>query len=178
MASLLLVAFGFVLLVLQSAIGTLVPMHGFAPNLLLPIAMYLGISAEIPLWRGALVSFVLGYLLDAFCGSPMGLQTFALTAAFMLERGVGVRLFPTGPVFQILLTFLMAIVFGAAVLALHAIFAQPSAADFSEPMSSTAFMLLRSAVATALVSPLIFLGTRKLAAVGIRKREHKTIATT
>ena len=84
------------LLVLEAALGTLIPMHAFAPNLMLPIVIYLGVSPEVQIVRGALISFLLGYLLDSFCGNPMGLQTFVLAASFMVARGAGLRLFPQG----------------------------------------------------------------------------------
>ena len=176
MTSLLLVAFGFLLLVLETALSTLLPMHGFAPNLMLPIAIYLGVSAESHILRGALISFMLGYLLDSFCGSPMGLQTFVLTASFMVARGTGLRLFPRGPAFQVLLTFLMAIGFGATVLSLRAIFEQPSVLGLNESARETVITLVQSAIATAVTSPLIFAGTRRIISIGALKREEQTVA--
>jgi rod shape-determining protein MreD len=177
MTSLLLIAFGFFLLVLETAFGTLVPIYDFAPNLMLPIAIFLGVSAEAHILRGALTSFVLGYLLDSFCGSPMGLQTFVLTASFMVARGAGLRLFPQGPGFQILLTFLMAIAFGATVLALRAIFEQPSGPVLGESARETVVTLLESAAATAVLSPLIFAGTRRILSLGTVKREERTVSS-
>lgn len=188
MTSLALVLFGFSLLVMQSALATLIPMHGFAPNLMLPIAIYLGVSAEVHIVRGAAISFVLGYLLDSFCGNPMGLQTFVLTASFMVARGAGLRLFPQGPVFQFLLTFLMAVAFGATVLALRAIFEQPSVPVMGDGGGSllgvaaaaaleNGATLLRSAAATALVSPLVFAGTRRAESLGSGKREERTVSS-
>jgi rod shape-determining protein MreD len=176
MTSLLLVGFGFLLLVLETALSTLLPLHGFAPNLMLPIAIYLGVSAESHILRGALISFTLGYLLDSFCGSPMGLQTFVLTASFMVARGTGLRLFPRGPAFQILLTFLMAIGFGVTVLSLRAIFEQPSVPGLSESARDTLRTLLQSATATAVASPVIFAGTRRITSIGALKREERTVA--
>jgi rod shape-determining protein MreD len=152
-------------------------MHSFAPNLLLPIAIFLGVSAEVHIVRGALVSFVLGYLLDSFCGNPMGLQTFVLTASFIVARGAGLRLFPQGTAFQILLTFLMAIAFGATVLALRAIFEQPQEPMFTEGMGEAASAPLKSAAATALLSPLLFAATRRIVMLGAQKREERTVSS-
>jgi rod shape-determining protein MreD len=177
MVSLLVILLGFMLLVCESAIGTLLPLNDFAPNLMLPIVTLLGVSAETRLLRGALISFVLGYLMDSFCGSPMGLQTFVLTASFMVARGAGLRLFPQGLLFQVLLTFLIAVIFGTTVLALRAIFQQPSSPALSESARETLNMLLRSAATTALVSPVVFALTRRLLAVGTSKREERTVAT-
>ena len=189
MPSIVLVLFGFALLVAQTALSTLIPMYGFAPNLMLPIAIYLGVSAEVHLVRGALISFLLGYLLDSFCGNAMGLQTFVLTASFLVARGAGLRLFPQGSLFQILLTFIMAVAFGATVLALRAIFEQPSNSVMGEAGGSNLLhsaaqtalesgtTLLRSAAVTALLGPLIFAGTRRIEAIGTVKREERTVST-
>jgi rod shape-determining protein MreD len=175
--SVALILFGFGLLVAQSALATLIPMHGFVPNLMLPIAVYLGVSAEVHLVRGALVSFLLGYLLDSFCGNPMGLQTFVLTASFVAARGAGLRLFPQGLVFQMFFSFLIAFAFGATVLALRAIFEQPSGTMLGESVRESGVTLLRSAAATALFSPLVFAGTRRLESVGTIKREERTVSS-
>lgn len=174
--SLLFVAYGLCLLVLETALATLIPMHSFAPNLMLPIAIFLGVTAEVQIVRGMLVCFVLGYLLDSFCGNPMGLQTFVLTASFIVARGAGLRLFPQGMVFQILLTFLMAIAFGATVLALRAIFEQPKLPLLGDGMGAMSEGPLKSAAATALFSPLVFAGTRRILAIGAPKREERTVS--
>jgi len=177
MTSFLLVVFGFVLLVLETAVATLVPLSGFTPNSVLPITLFLGVSANVTLVRGALVSFALGYLLDSFCGNPMGLQTFVLTASFIVARGAGLRLLPQGALFQVLLTFLMAMAFGATVLALRAIFEQPSVPALSDTLASSAGALLRAATATALIGPPVFAGTRRLEALGSPKREERTVSS-
>jgi rod shape-determining protein MreD len=175
--ALLLVVFGLLLLVLETALATLLPLHSFAPNLMLPIAIYLGVSPDVHIVRGASTAFVLGYLLDSFCGNPMGLQTFVLTASFMVARGAGLRLFPQGALFQMLLTFVMAVAFGATVLALRAIFEQPHSPLFGEGMGAISAAPLQAAAATALVSPLVFAATRRILAVGSSKREERTVST-
>lgn len=157
----LLILFGLSMLVVQAAISTLVPMHSYAPNLLLPIVIYLGISGDVTMVRGASISFVLGYLFDAFCGNPMGLQTFAMVASFMMARGAGVRLFPKGLLFQLLLTFVMAMISGVVILALRAIFEPPAPFPTADARYHVS-ILLRYSVATAVISPLIFPVVRKL----------------
>jgi rod shape-determining protein MreD len=176
-SALVLVVFGLLLLVLETALATLIPLHSFAPNLMLPIAIYLGVSPDVHIARGALVSFALGYLLDSFCGNPMGLQTFVLTASFIVARGAGLRLFPQGTLFQILLTFVMAVGFGATVLALRAIFEHPQAPPFGEGMGAISAAPLAAAAATALLSPLIFGATRRILGLGSTKREERTVST-
>lgn len=147
------VALGFGMLIVQASIATLVPMHAFAPNLVLPIAIYLGVSPDVQIVRGAATCFVLGYLVDAFCGSPMGLQTFVLVASFMVARGAGLRLFPQGPAFQIFLTFAMTLATGGTIVALRTIFERLAQVL---DLETSGVMLLQSALVTALVSPAIF----------------------
>lgn len=176
LTALLVIAFGFCLLVLETALATLIPMHAFAPNLLLPIAIYMGVSPDVHIVRGASTCFVLGYLLDLFCGNPMGLQTFVLTASFIVARGAGLRLFPQGTAFQILLTFVMAVAFGATVLALRAIFEQPQVPLLGDTMGAISAAPLAAAATTALFSPLVFAGMRRILGIS-QKREERTVSS-
>lgn len=175
MTSLVLVVLGFVALVLESALAALLPLHGFAPNLMLPLALFLGVAAEVHILRGVLTSFVLGCLLDSFSGSPVGLQTLVLTASFLIARLGGVRLLAQGPVVQILLCFLITIAFGAAVLMVLAFFKQ-AVGDGFELSADQVSAIVRGAVATGLCSPLVFAAATRIEALGTFKREKRTLA--
>ena len=165
-----LIALGFGLLVFQTAVGTLISVHPLAPNLLLPMVIYLGVSHDVHIVRGAAISFVLGYLLDSFCGSPMGLQTFVLVATFMVARGAGLRLFMRGPAFQILLTFFVGLLAGGTILALRAIFERPAPFPAGNAWTTVASLVIPSGV-TALAAPLVFLAVRRVDALVARRRE-------
>lgn len=173
MKSVALVSLGFVLLVLQSSFATLVSIHPFAPNLLLPLIIYLGVSPEVRLARGAVLSFVLGYLLDAFCGNPMGLQTFLMVATFLVARVAGLRLFLRGPAFQVLLTFLVGVLDGGTVLALRAIFEPPAPFPTASVWNSV-FSVLAPAMVTAVAAPFVFLLVRRVESLTTRSREEAT----
>lgn len=175
-SSLWLIVFGFVLLGLQSSIAMLVPMDSVTPNLVLPIAIYLGVSPDVHIVRGAIVGFLLGYLLDSNCGSPMGLHTFVMTASFLVARGAGLRLFPQGTAFQVLLTFLMTIAFGATVLALRAIFEPAGATIGHGDRQQAALALVGPAVTTALLSPFVFAVTRRIEAISALRREERKVS--
>jgi len=176
MSSLAVVAFAYLLLILETGLSTLMPLYGFAPNLMLPIAIFLGVSGEVHILRGALTSFVLGYLLDSFCGTGMSVQTLVLTATFMVARGAGLRLLPQGRAMHVLLCFVMALTFGATVFALRAIFEQSTDADFTEGAGTTLTSLLKSAAATALLSPVVFVATARVVAFAGFKRETRTLS--
>ena len=172
MKNALLIGLGFGLLVLQAVASTVVSVHALAPNLLLPVVIFLGVTHEVHIVRGAAISFVLGYLFDSFCGSPMGLMTFVLVAMFVLSRFAGIRFFLRGPLFQVGLTFGVSLIAGGTVIALRAIFERPApfpAGTVGEGILS----LVVPAVTTAVVSPLVFLAVRRVEAVSVRRREER-----
>ncbi len=165
------VMLGFAILVLQAAVGALMPLSSWAPNLVLPLVIYLGVSHEVHIVRGASLAFILGYLLDSFCGSPMGLFTFVMVATFMVARGTGLNLFMRGPLFQIVLTLAFGVLAGGAVLALRAIFEPPAPFPIGTVVD-TISSLTAGAVVTALVSPVMFLIVRRLDMLLSRRREE------
>jgi rod shape-determining protein MreD len=170
--SLLLIGYGFGLLLLQAALSMLVSMQSFAPNLMLPIALALGTAPEVPLVRGAVVCFILGYLFDAFCGSPLGLQTFVLVATYMLARGASVRLLPHGAMFIAMFALLMSVVSGLSVLALRALFEKKSEI-LTFDIRGTLFVVLQSALATALLAPAVFAGVHRLESRSPQKADER-----
>lgn len=172
-----LVALGFGLLVLQSTLAALVSWHSFEPNLLLPIVIYLGVSPDVHLVRGAAVAFILGYLLDSFCGNLLGLQTFVMVATFMLSRGAGLRLFLRGPVFQVVLTFIVAFLSSGTVLALRAIFGPASDSLGAKGAIDGLGALVLPALATAAAAPLVFIAARRVDSVAARRREESGVTT-
>ena len=58
------VLLGFTLLIAQAALGVLLPLDDWAPNLLLPIVIYLGVANDVHVVRGASLAFVLGYSIE------------------------------------------------------------------------------------------------------------------
>jgi len=172
MRNLALIAFGFGLLVLQAVAATLVPVHAVAPNLLLPVVIYLGVSHDVHLVRGAALSFVLGYLLDSFCGSPMGLQTFVMVATFVLARFAGLRLFMRGVPFQVILTFVVSLLAGGTILALRAIFERPTPFPTSTALQMT-LTVLGPSVTTALVAPFVFAAVRRVDGISVKRRDER-----
>ena len=172
MRSLLLLGLGFSLLAAQAALGTLLPMHSFAPNLVLPIALALGVWPEVYIVRGASVCFGLGYLLDAFCGNSLGLQTFVLVALFMLARGAAVRLLPHGPMFIALFAFVMSVISSIAVLSLQAMFGKKSEILTYDALG-TLRVVVQSALATALAAPPLFGVVRRIETRALQKTDDR-----
>ncbi len=153
--SVLMILLGYALLIVQSTLGVVFSLHPYTPILILPIVIFLGVSPDVQLVRGALIAFLLGYLLDLFSGNRLSVQTFVMVSVFMLVRGAGLRLFLRGPTFQVPLTFVVGFLAGAAALASRAIF------EVRPPIPSgskweTALFLAGSALFTAVAAPVVF----------------------
>ena len=170
MRNALFIGIGFAILVLQGAFGVLFPLGRWAPNLLLPIVIYLGVAQDVQVVRGAALAFVLGYLLDSFCGSPMGLNTFVMVAVYLIARGAGLNLFMRGPLLQIALTFVFALLAGGSILALRAIFEEPPPFPLDSVLPTFTTMLA-SAFVTAMTSPFVFLLVRRTDALLSKRPE-------
>jgi rod shape-determining protein MreD len=171
MRSAAFVLLGFLLLVVQAAVAVLMPLGEWAPNLVLPIVIFLGVANDVHVVKGALLSFVLGYLLDSFCGSAMGLSTFVIVACFLIARGAGLNLFMRGPALQGLTCFVFALIAGGGLLALRAIF-EPPAPFPLDSATHTITSLVAGAASTAVAAPVIFALVRRIDGLVTRRREE------
>ena len=165
MQSLTIIMLGFFLLVLQSTLALLLPWDTLVPSLSLPIVLYMGLHGYNA-GRGAILSFILGYLMDVFAGSPMGLHTLVTVAIFLISRVAALRLFLQGWIFEIILTFLLALASSLLILAVRALFDQ----DFGSLLIHLEIVSSR-AVATAFAAPVIFRVIAWIDKVAPRKRK-------
>jgi rod shape-determining protein MreD len=170
-----IVALGAALLVVQSTIGALLPIHPFEPNLLLPMAFFLGVSPEVRTVRGAFISFGLGYVLDLFAGYPMSLYTLLLVATFLVARGAGLRFFPRNVAFQMLLTFAVALIVGGAAVALRTMFGRRDLPPIGDGWTALP-AVLASAFTTALLSPVLFALVERVDTIAAARREDAVAA--
>ena len=128
----------------------LVHVAGITPSLVLPLIVFMGVH-EYVLWRGAMLAFGIGYLLDVFAAAPLGLYTFTSVAVFVVARAAGVRLAAQTLLTKIALAFTFSLLEGCIILILMAIFG----GDAARPRA-LATLVLPHAVATALLSPIVF----------------------
>jgi rod shape-determining protein MreD len=169
--SVLIVALGFALLLLRSVVWRAVALGPFTPQLVLPIAIFLGVSPDVRLVRGAVIAFMLGYLSDGFCGLPMSVHTFLTMATYLIVRGMGLRVFLRGPWFQVGLTFVASLLFGLATTGVRTVFEAeaPFAVDGGSRL--LIYSTVATAFATALVSPLVFAAMRGIEDTATGRRE-------
>jgi rod shape-determining protein MreD len=144
---------GIALILIQSNLFRLVGLvhvAGITPSLILPLIVFMGVH-EYSLGRGALLSFVLGYLVDVFAAAPVGLYTFNSVAIFVVSRVAGVRLAAQTMLTKMGLAFAFSLLEGTLVIILTAIFGK----DPSRPRA-LASLVLPHAAATALIAPFVF----------------------
>ena len=70
-----------VLVLLQTSVVPLVPILPVVPDLLLVLTVWVGLRHHGV--GGAVAAVALGYVLDTFSGTTLGLHMFALTAAYI-----------------------------------------------------------------------------------------------
>lgn len=152
---------GFLLVALESAIGTVTRIGPLMPNAVLPIVIYLGMAPDIALFRAALLSFVLGLLVDSASGNAMGLMTFMHVATLIATRAGSLRLFMRGRVSQVLITAGLAAVGAVLIVLLRGLF-RP---DESFHVSSTRHLLVSvvaPSLSTGALAPFIFQLVRRV----------------
>lgn len=168
MINALLLVMGFGLLVVQSLLHHVLPTQWLLPMLVLPMVLFMAVG-DFSLARGASLSFVLGYMADAFSGLPMGLYTFSFLNVFLLSRVAGLKLFLHGVVFQILLTFVASLAIGVLVLGLHVVFGRD---QHQLAMAPALAVVTTQGLCTALCSPLVFSLMRRLPGAEAPKPEE------
>ena len=164
MQSFTIVVFGFFLLIVQSTLTHLLPWDMFVPNLPLMIMLYMGLY-NYNAGKGAIISFCIGYMMDVFAGSPMGLFTFIAVAVFLFSRLAALQLFLQGWFFEIILAFLLTCIASGLILLLRALFDK----DFGSLLLHVKVVVSR-AVATAMIAPFIFRLMKWIEKITTRRR--------
>lgn len=124
--------------------------HGLTPSLVLPLVVFLGVH-EPSMSKGALLAFGIGYAQDIIGGAPIGLFTFVSVAVWWLSRIAGVRLTAQTWITRTSLGFIFALVEGALLLVLLAVFGN----DNRRPLELSS-VVLPHALSTGLFSPALF----------------------
>lgn len=169
MKDVIVILTGFVLIALQAVLHQWVPLRTFTPDLVLPFILYLGII-DFGAARGAALAFVLGYILDASSGSPVGVHLFVMPATYLLYRFIHHKLLFTGTVFQIAMTFAASITMNLMIVGMRSLFERSI-------MSWTMIVwtLLLHALFTALCSPAIFWLGSRLIPESPKRTEEKVV---
>ena len=113
-----------VAMLLQTTVFPVVPWLPVMPDLMLVLAVYLGIRHHSV--GGAAGAFLLGYFLDTFAGTLLGLQAFALTAAYMAVYLIARHLWMDSGLPVIAVAFVASCVRALALLTVGMLVAAPA----------------------------------------------------
>ena len=83
-----------VALAIQTTASRWLPLSALVPDLVLVLAVDLGLRHRRAL--APIIAFAMGYAMDAFSGSQLGVNTFAVTLIYLIAYEVGVHSSATG----------------------------------------------------------------------------------
>jgi len=138
-----------VAMLLQTTVLPTVPGLPVVPDVVMVLAVYVAVRRQSP--GGVLAAFLLGYFLDTFSGTLLGLNAFALTAAYVSVRWLARHLWVERglPVIGVVL-------FGGAVRELAAVAVAMLVAARPPLWQHVLGYGLAGVLASALVAPAVF----------------------
>ncbi len=153
---------GVLVLLLQTTL-----LHGLSggriiPDLVLILCVYLGLHEHNI--GGATGAFLLGYLLDSFSGSLVGLHAFAMTTVYLVVYLVSRRLWMDNTLSGVAMVFLGSLLKGVAIVVALAAYLSIDRMSFGVAQTLFAEALLAGAL-----TPIVFgtLGWAKRAVGGV-----------
>jgi rod shape-determining protein MreD len=143
---LLFAAFAILGLAFESAVPHLVSFRPLIPNLIIILAVDLGLRHHGVL--PALIAFGMGYATDALAGSHPGLNAFMITMVFLVSYEISTRLMVTNAFVGATVVFFSVIATALATIAM--------ADGFNSISGSMMPGLTLGAFISALIAPFIF----------------------
>lgn len=150
--SISIVLIAFAMLLAQSVFSRVLAPYPFAPYLGLPFVFAMGTAPGVKVLRGAVTAFAIGYLYDLSTGNPLGLHTFVFVVGYLTAWLVGYLLTFRGIPFEMVLTFALTALLGGLLELIRGF--TPGGMAWSGV--SLTIALFASALATALVAPVLF----------------------
>ena len=145
---------GIFLLLLQTTLFHLLPIGPVIPDLILVLCVYLGLYH--PSVGAALGSFLLGYSIDIVSSPILGLNAFAMSLVFLSVYFSSRSIWIQNPIVTSLVVLLAALVKGAAVVLVSAVFL--SIEGF---WIGAARYIIMEALVAAVLAPLVFFLLRR-----------------
>ena len=120
MRSAVTLSVAFLLLILQSTVLEIAPMHMVAPSLGLLVVLHVGLSSKWTVSSAAVVSFVTGYLFDLVSGAPQGVHAFVFVIMSLCARALATRVAVQGIVLGAAAAFVTSLISAALVVIVRA----------------------------------------------------------
>ena len=120
MRSAITLTIAYLLLILQSTVLELAPVHMAAPSLGLLVVLHVGLSPKWTLSSAAVVSFVTGYLFDLVSGAPQGVHAFVFVLMSLCARALTTRVAVQGIVLGAATSFVTSLLASALIVIVRA----------------------------------------------------------
>jgi rod shape-determining protein MreD len=120
MRSAITLVVAYLLLILQSTVLELAPVHMAAPSLGLLVVMHVGVSGKWSVSSAAIVAFATGYLLDLVSGAPQGVHAFVFILMMLFARALAARVAVTGIVMSAAVSFVASLLAALLIVIVRA----------------------------------------------------------
>lgn len=144
----LFAALTLIALAIQTTASRWLPLSALMPDLVLVLAVDLGLRHRRAL--APIMAFAMGYAMDSFSGSQLGVNTFAVTLTYMVAYEVGVHTSATGPEAGAVLAFIAVLIQSLGGFLISTQFRAPDQIGALLPAA------LLQATVTAVIAPLVF----------------------
>lgn len=135
-------------LAIQTTASRWLPLSALVPDLVLVLAVDLGLRHRRGL--APIMAFAMGYAMDAFSGSQLGVNTFAVTLTYLVAYEVGVRSSAGGPEAGAVLAFVAVLIQSLGGFLISTQFRAPAQLGALLPAA------LLQAIVTAVIAPPVF----------------------
>ena len=153
-------------LAIQTTVSRWLPLSALVPDLVLVLAVDLGLRHRRAL--APIMAFAMGYAMDAFSGSQLGVNTFAVTLTYLLAYEVGVHTSASGAEAGAVLVFIAVLIQNLGGFLISTQFREPHQLGTLLPAA------LLQATLTAVIAPPIFRLTAGLRRILGLSRERRT----
>ena len=134
-------------LAIQTTASRWLPLSALVPDLVLVLAVDLGLRHRRAL--APIMAFAMGYAMDAFSGSQLGVNTFAVTLTYLVAYEVGVHTSATGPEAGAVLAFIAVLIQSLGGFLLSTQFRAP------DQLATLLPAALLQATVTAVIAPTV-----------------------
>ena len=134
-------------LAIQTTVTRWLPLSALMPDLVLVLAVDLGLRHRRAL--APLMAFAMGYAMDSFSGSQLGINTFAVTLTYLFAYEVGVHTDATGPEVGAVLAFVAVLIQSLGGFLLSTQFRAP------DQLATLLPAALLQATVTAVIAPTV-----------------------
>src|SRR6476660_9342759 len=141
----------YLLLILQSTVLELAPVHMAVPSFGLLVVLHVGLSPKWTISSAAVVAFVTGYLFDLVSGAPQGVHAFVFTLMVLFARALTTRVAVNGIVLGAATSFVASLLSSFLVVVVRA-----------QVAPEGGWGGLRQALLTAVFGPLVLSLFRRL----------------